>query len=216
MLKKAFTLAEILITMSILGVVAFLTIPTLGSEVNEKETISKVKKMFNTLSTAIMQASVENGDIIKWDYSETQSSDSAKEFASYIKPYLKIVKDCGTDSQECYTNEGISYLNGNISSNVNTNDIYYKMILSDGSLLFFKTLDGKCEVYSPSISNVCAVFYYDVNGKKKPNTIGKDIFTYYALKNKVITSPSDCDKTSDGWGCSDYIMQNDNMDYLKD
>ena len=61
--KKAFTLAEILITLSILGVVAAITIPTIINKNSEKITVAKVKKIYATLNNAFLQSILDNGKI---------------------------------------------------------------------------------------------------------------------------------------------------------
>ena len=49
---KAFTLAEVLITLGIIGVVASLTMPSVISNQNEKKTVTRVKKAYSTLQQA--------------------------------------------------------------------------------------------------------------------------------------------------------------------
>lgn len=56
-----------------------------------------------------------------------------------------------------------------------------------------------------------------MNGLKAPNTLGRDIFHFYILSNEIIHCPIDfhCNINSEGYGCADYILQHDSMDYLK-
>src|SRR5574344_1226697 len=61
--KCAFTLAEVLITLGIIGVVAALTIPTLINSYQEKATITALKKFYSVASQACLLAKVENGEI---------------------------------------------------------------------------------------------------------------------------------------------------------
>ena len=60
--KAAFTLAEVLITLGIIGIVAAMTIPTLISNYQEKQTVSKLQKVYATLKNALEMAKVDNGD----------------------------------------------------------------------------------------------------------------------------------------------------------
>lgn len=74
---------------------------------------------------------------------------------------------------------------------------------------------GKCDSTRGGISNVCAVFSYDVNGSKKPNTIGKDIFQFMMAVDGIYPNTgNNCRKNSDGYGCSSYIIKHNNMNYL--
>ncbi|MDR1327072.1 MAG: prepilin-type N-terminal cleavage/methylation domain-containing protein [Heliobacteriaceae bacterium] len=66
MKKKAFTLAEVLITLGIIGVVAALTIPSLIAKHKEKETVSKLKNIFSTLSNAYTLILNEHDSPEKW------------------------------------------------------------------------------------------------------------------------------------------------------
>ena len=60
--KEAFTLAEVLITLGIIGIVASLTLPTIIEQHQKLETVTKIKKAYSTLSQAIERAKVDNGD----------------------------------------------------------------------------------------------------------------------------------------------------------
>lgn len=66
--SKGFTLAEVLITLGIIGVVAAITIPTLMQNSQDKEKITALKKTYSTLSQAFSMAKAENGDPTNWDY----------------------------------------------------------------------------------------------------------------------------------------------------
>ena len=86
--KTAFTLAEVLITLGIIGVVAALTIPTLMANHRRKVTATRLKQSYNILYNAIKASEAENGSWLYWDAPE--QGGNTKEFAEkYILPYLK-------------------------------------------------------------------------------------------------------------------------------
>ncbi len=86
--KAAFTLAEVLITLGIIGVVAALTIPTLMANQRRKVTATRLKQSYNILYNAIKASEAENGSWLYWDAPE--EGGNTKEFAEkYILPYLK-------------------------------------------------------------------------------------------------------------------------------
>ncbi len=62
----AFTLAETLIVMGIIGVVAALTIPNLNSSTADKEKVAKVKKIYSNLNDAIGRAQAVYGPVEEW------------------------------------------------------------------------------------------------------------------------------------------------------
>ena len=64
---KAFTLAEVLITLGIIGIVAAMTLPTLINNHNKKVTITRLKHFQSLMSQAFNQSTVENGDFSGWD-----------------------------------------------------------------------------------------------------------------------------------------------------
>lgn len=95
MTKKAFTLAEVLITLGIIGIVAAMTIPTLLTNIREKQTVSKLKQTYSMLSQAFKLVE-DNGGVLG-DLAENDnisSKDRAAKFMDLLRPHLKILVDC--------------------------------------------------------------------------------------------------------------------------
>lgn len=90
-MKKAFTLAEVLITLGIIGVVAALTMPSLIQSHRKQTTLSKLKKVSAALGQANSLATVEYGDnretFVQWN-----ADVALKMFEKYYTPYMKINK----------------------------------------------------------------------------------------------------------------------------
>jgi len=218
--ESAFTLAEVLITLVIIGIVAALTISAVINTYVERSTISKVKKGLSTIAQAKKLAEAQNGSIIGWNFGEGATAQTAADFWKYIKPHISVAKDCGSGT-DCYQSDGIKKINGySYSNNFNALSKYYKFILSDGSVMWFRTGgagdQGKCSTsYESGVENICAVFFYDINGIKQPNTLGRDIFGYIVTLNGVYPNNYDsCNTNSTGIGCTAYIMTKGNMNYL--
>ena len=105
--KSAFTLAEVLITLAIIGVVAAMTIPTLTQNYKKKVVETKLLKFYSTMNQAIKLSEIDNGKLTTWDpftYNEGYDSDEKyyiettnalewwnKYFANYVKT-AKVVK----------------------------------------------------------------------------------------------------------------------------
>lgn len=101
-MKKAFTLAEVLITLGIIGVVAAMTLPALIQNNNNKVVETRLKKFYSVINQAIIMAEVDYGDKKIWYQdlkgAETDnegniiegSSESEKWFKKYLAPYMKI------------------------------------------------------------------------------------------------------------------------------
>lgn len=213
--KKAFTLAETLITLAIIGVVAALTIPGIVQKYEEKVTVVKVKKVYSLLSNALQLAEFEQGT-----FNNTGSGYSVmKNYYDYISPYLKIEKYCGT-GEGCWPDTMIKFLHGADWVNINTYSPYEKAVMNDGMLL---------QLYAVNIDNeFVGEIRVDINGYKRPNTLGKDIFYFNTIGSKVIpqgsttaeesTFATHCNLSSEnsynGDGCTAWVIYNENMDYL--
>jgi len=212
-LSHGFTLAEVLITLVIIGIVAALTISAVINTYVERSTVAKVKKGLSILGQAKKLAEVQNGSIEGWNYGADVTSQTARDFWKYLKPHLSVAKDCGTNL-DCYQTNGTWTLSGSTSGDY-TDSKYYKFILGDGSIMLFRTDTGKCGGSDGTFNDVCAVFVYDVNGDKKPNTWGKDIFCYIMNTDGVYPrNHDDCRINADGYGCANYIINRGNMGYL--
>lgn len=100
-LKNGFTLAEVLITLGIIGVVAALTIPTLIGNYQKKEVPVRLQKMYNTLWGAISQAELENGPSEFWIFED--SNQSIEFYNNNIRSHMNCVKII---NRKCYLTDG--------------------------------------------------------------------------------------------------------------
>lgn len=224
--KFAFTLAETLIILAIIGIVAAMTIPALINFYTEKVTISKVKKMNAILAEALKFAIIENGNVDGWGYenvgSWVSSTKNSQMLAQNLLPHLKIMKDCGF-KRDCMLDVDYYMLNGkkwNTYTNVRYK-YYYRIVLIDGSNLIIKAQGTNCNQKDGGDLNTCGYILYDVNGDKKPNTFGKDVFQFNILPNAIVPkreagSGNDGNTILDyaGTDAANYIIKNGNMNYL--
>ena len=86
-MRKGFTLAEVLITLGIIGVVAALTMPALISNYRKNVVVERLKKFYTVMNQAVLQATEEYGDWQQWDVSEEKPL-----IDYYLKKYLKLLK----------------------------------------------------------------------------------------------------------------------------
>ena len=84
--RVAFTLAEVLITLGIIGVVAAMTMPSLINNYQKKQTVTQLKKVYSELAQAAEMAKLEYGDPSLWDYSISGSDF----FKKYLLSYMEI------------------------------------------------------------------------------------------------------------------------------
>lgn len=166
--SSGFTLAEVLITLGIIGVIAALTLPNLITQYQKNATVQGLKVAYSLLSQAVQKSISENGEIDNWDY--TLNTNAFNE--TYILPYLKIAKKC--DGGKCIKTDnfnGYYELNGNKYTSISKS-----YVLANGMILM---ADRPGEGF--------IVYMIDLNGNKKPNIMGKDIFAFYLLNHQ---SPS--------------------------
>lgn len=112
---SAFTLAEVLITLGIIGVIAALTIPALFEHHQKIVTATKVKKFYSDINNAVRMSSVENGDVNTWlperHVEEYSYDDNLQYLSTYILPYIKYSKysNCNGDDVCVALNDGTMF-----------------------------------------------------------------------------------------------------------
>ncbi len=185
--NHAFTLAETLITLTIIGIVAIITLNILTISRN-KCYVESLKKSYTALQTATNAIIAEYGVPQEWWDSSVWSDNKVNEGDRYIvnlyKQHLNVVKDNLSEAQPCYyctylfpgvKRPEYKYLNKNLGIvgvfPDTANYIFvnrYTIMLSDGTLIEFYTRKTS---YNPDLT-----FIVDVNGIKGPNQLGRDVF----------------------------------------
>ncbi len=163
-----FTLAETLITLVIVGVIAALTVPNMIIKHQKEETVTKLKKAYSVLSQTTFKAIADNGPINSWEILSSSDDGSDKFNKKYLLPYLNVMKDCGNKAdEECeFVTHYIDGTNEEVLPNT-----YARFFLSDGTFIASRTwVNGNSYKY--------LTLRIDINGRKGPNRFGKDIFKY--------------------------------------
>ena len=210
-----FTLAEVLITLGIIGVVAALTIPTLMTAHKKHVTAAKLKRAVSSINQAIKLSESENGEVENWDRTLPQNEFIDK----YFRPYMKItqvcnpVTDCGYKSDVPWI-----YLNGTergAYSNPNFGD-RTPFLTMDGFMYTYSIFPNDSDLI---MSNNNRIIIVDINGAEKPNQFGKDVFFLYRIEEEDSIIPyganktdgeirRSCSKTGDGFYCAALIRAN--------
>lgn len=95
-MNKGFTLAEVLITLGIIGIVAALTMPALISNHQKKVVVTRLEKFYTNINQAIKLSEAENGGCENWTYpSNSASPDIATKefFDKYMRKYMQILSE---------------------------------------------------------------------------------------------------------------------------
>jgi type II secretory pathway pseudopilin PulG len=214
--RVAFTLAEVLITLGVIGVVAALTLPTVIQNYQEKATVSKLKKMYSTLQQAYdMNRAL---DEIELKNTKASNVNAAKEVAAVFVPYLHISKDCGTNKAGCVYNGKIKNLSGSYAYNyeIGGDAAAYRVLLNDGSSIWFRRTAN---------TEKSSSIFYDTNGENPPNQWGKDVFLFFVINDRILPAgvpdvpsfsfDSTCKPNGNGRGCAAWVLQQENFEYLK-
>lgn len=228
--KCAFTLAEVLITLTIIGVVAATLIPSIITNSENRELITLAKKNYSILNQALLRYKADGGSMSDMFPPDKDSNYSLDQIA----PYLNVQKKC-TTTQICW-NEKSVYLN-KINNGYGTyvsGDSYYgknraNAILGDGARISITnnganiTKSVQCDNKRDSDGNYLldangkttpvyctftnyAFIYIDTNGAKGPNKFGYDNFEFRIYENKI----NGC-----GWsgytGCIESLIKTDDL-----
>ena len=105
--SKAFTLAETLIVMGIIGVVAALTLPNLNQSTNNKEKVVKVKKIYQNLNDAFGRATVVYGPYDAWFINDSNATAQCTRFGERMTEFMKLSKNCKM-TKGCYESGSVS------------------------------------------------------------------------------------------------------------
>lgn len=192
--KNGFTLAEVLITLGIIGVVAAMTIPTLIANTRAAQLKSRYFKSYSTITQAL-----------KLMQSDDVSMDNADFAYKLFMNYLSAPYDCGLGGNigadqgnkkevPCYKsntgNSATPYKSLDGKSNFNQNYLDDGQIaMQDGSLFLFENEQDRIFIS------------VDLNGyNNKPNRAGYDLFTFQYIDGELLpmgdsrTLYSDVDK----------------------
>ncbi len=208
----AFTLAEVLITLGIIGIVAALTIPGLMTNYKKHKIESKLSKAVSTINQVIKQSEAENGEMETWDKTLTP----VQYIDKYIRPYVKINQICEGQGSCGFKNSPNIYqmLNHNYGGyNSPFNNGRVPFILMDGVMYAWGSIiaDGRLDSRN--------IIIIDINGSEGPNTLGQDVFFLKRIEEEDSIIPygadlpqsaiaDDCKKNGYGLYCAALIRQN--------
>ena len=184
----AFTLAEVLITLGIIGIVAAMTLPALVGKYQKVQTVNQLKKNYSELNQALLIAQKDYGTIDSWDLLDFENANERSTFfgEKYLFPHIKTIKKCFPVSFDCWAEKTYTLDNKTFTLN------------NDGRGAFISA-SGYSVLYWVHATGNGGWFWVDTNGPlKKPNTLGKDIFPF------VIA-----------WGNADSVTQTDTKSCFK-
>ena len=189
----AFTLAEVLITLGIIGVVAAITLPTLINQYEKKITVVKLKKAYNTLANIAQRGYLDNGNVTN---TGSVTADNTKEFFDkYWLPYLNNPK---VSPNGIYPyGKGIAYTSRDgrpYDTNIYTYYWHGRIFFttSEGISYFVICMYWDTDTNGNTVAkfNTYQTVFVDLNGTKPPNTFGKDVFYFTISFTENVVRPN--------------------------
>ncbi len=182
--KLAFTLAEVLITLGIIGIVAAMTLPTLIGNYQKKVLVNQLKKSVSTFEQGMQKIYVSEG-AVSWDelgwgrVSPSVLNDGGFMFQKFKENFNIVSYKMDTERED------LEYIK-KMDSQDSVTDISFggffirgfTMKLADGSIWYYQ---GSTDSYKNSFKVIL-----DVNGEKGPNQAGRDVFMLvYTPKGRI-------------------------------
>ena len=223
--RSAFTLAEVLITLGIIGVVAAMTLPILTAKYQERVLVTRAKKTYSTILAAINTYKADNEvfDISGLFDTNNTSLQTLQNFSKYFK----VSMICDTKSNGCQGKYKVKKTKRSPDGKGGTamlspSSSYPRMSLTDGSIIWI-TQYSNCNQYYETGSNkydedgnliesnpwtrtYCASLCFDTNGKQKPNQAGQDYFCFGVKQNGTIY-----DHNTTNTGSITSVLANDKL-----
>lgn len=226
-MKKAFTLAEVLITLSIIGLISVLTIPSLVKNYKNKLYAASIEKIYSQITDAVQ--AVMNDEHSSEFYKTTagvlpddNEDGSKKDCASttmgscwFMRNYLSVAKgmvDCTSKK-----------INGDKGTRPVCVADEYTTPSAEGSMIHFgncvQTVSGAAVCMTLNPTNGVTSVFVDTNGPAQPNFTGVDVFVMNISPSGVVTDwstdPAKCNTNSGtnyghaadyGTGCLTKVM----------
>ncbi len=216
----AFTLAETLIVMGIIGVVAALTIPNLNQATGEKEKVARVKKLYSNLEDAIGRTEAIYGPLSEWDTANLTGT----VLTGRMSEFMKHSKECSSSFSGCFASGISAYSSSGTAPDVANNAASF--VTADGSSVGVVSAAPRTVVGQNGTTSVVdggLVVYIDIDGPNKgENKVGKDVFQFYLNSPDYLLTPAgrgsygtdvtDCTTNSN---CTGWVVDYDNLDYTK-
>lgn len=166
-----FTLAEVFVTLGIIGIVSAMTVPTLMQNYQRKTYVTQLHKFYNELSQALLQYQTDRNALNL----KEAGLNSQEALETFFKQYFKVINDCGNRQTPCLA--PASEYKNIVGRGIGTGGCNGYMTVADGNSFGYGYSNDSVVVFH---------LYLDTNGQKGPNIAGRDIFAIYIYNNGLI------------------------------
>lgn len=189
--KTGFTLAEALLALAIVGVIATITIPAVRDFSEEAKFVALLKKAYSTIQTATAAAEVKYGDSTLWGWNTSAATVNQK----YLSVMNATIYDGDAYDVKTLSNEKWSTVSGWIKT-------------GDGILYTASTWEQDGKKYS--------LIYVDTNGPEKPNVVGVDVHSFVVNQDGVFPMGAKMHYGNKYWACTNYALKKGKMPWMHD
>ena len=224
---SGFTLAEVMIAMAIIGVIAAVTVPAVMANYQRQTLTTQIQKNYAELEQTLTLLQAENyakTNMYSSILNKKDGKDIADTSGKFLKEYYQVQKDCETTAQPCFAS-AYGNISSNASANFTCNDGYSITTKSGTAICIIPASIDTDEETETETKNPAKVFI-DVNGVEDPNIAGRDLFTFniygdYSI-DEVDPALSDeekqtaktqlmakCTTSNNGEGCFTRLLEND-------
>lgn len=206
--RSGLTMSEALFTLSIIGVIAALTMFGLFVKINDTKNIAALKKFYTSISQVTLFVILDRSSPNYWGLDEYSQNSSALAF-SYYRPYFKVVRECSNETG-CWQYP-TKFLSGKVY--LKQAKIYqYMFTLVDGMNVIMNVYPKNIikSEFGVDVEKDSVVFIIDVNGNTYPNQMGRDIFAFVLKGNDIVPGGFDntynCNKAASGLTCAARVI----------
>lgn len=203
---KSFTLAEMLVVMTVIAILAMLTIPTVVKTNKARAYSDMLEKVYEKVETALILDKIFGLDVGSYGISAIDKTTKTKKYFEMLNEKLKTIKTCGIGEEGCF---GATDIQG------------YKLRLISGAGIMVN--DDYRGEYDPVDRNnpILGSTYIDIDGPIGPNRPGADQFGFYTTSKGLIPMGGPQDNivkfsnclNNGGFACTAWVLVNKNMDY---
>ena len=164
-----------------------MTLPLVINNIQKKDYSVRLKRFHSMFNQAVRFSVVDNGEVSGWNNQVLyhDSEDLYRWFEELISPYMVTVKNCREGKSSCVAEYKICNLKTGICrtpGEITKSSILY--VFPDGTLMTAVTGGNYDSDTGFTNGGIGLEIAYDVNGYKKPNVVGKDIFYFTFLFNE--------------------------------
>lgn len=172
-MKKAFTLAEILITMGIIGVVSAMTVPALNQSWQRDAYTTQLRKVYSEVAQAAVRLKTDK-NVQSLAEARITSNNIREEF---IHKYFVVLRDCPLITG-CFPNSYKTVGGTTVATDSISFDTCSSSVIASGAALCYRVVGDRIRII------------VDVNGTKDPNIFGRDVFAMEVLPNGKVQDPN--------------------------